>query len=65
MSQTLVAALSPGFATPLLAAPSAQLVAAASDASASATAVADTKPVHACKGDLRTFSDPIQLRIFQ
>jgi sporulation protein YlmC with PRC-barrel domain len=62
--QTLVvalsAALSLGFAGPLLAAPSAQLVAAASDASASSTAAADVKPDHACMGDLRAFSDQMQ-----
>lgn len=62
--QTLVvalsAALSLGFAGPPFAAPSPQLVAAASDASASSTAAADMKPDHACMGDLRTLSEQMQ-----
>jgi sporulation protein YlmC with PRC-barrel domain len=62
--QTLVMALSAafslGFAVPLLAAPSPQVVAAASAASASSGATADMKPDHACMGDLRTFSEQMQ-----
>lgn len=62
--QMLVVALSVtvslGFAGPLLAASSAQLVAAASDAVANTTATAEVKPDHACMGDLRTFSEQMQ-----
>ncbi len=54
------AGLALGFAGPLLAASSAPLAAAASDASASSTAAADMKPDHACMGDLRTFSEQMQ-----
>lgn len=53
------------FAGSLLAAPSAQLVAAASDASASSTAGTDMKPDHACMDDLRTFCEQMQMRIFR
>ena len=60
------AALSLGFAAPLFAAPPPQLLAAASDAPAGATApaaapaIAEMKPDHACMGDLRTFSEQMQ-----
>ena len=54
------AALSLGFAGPLLAASPPQSSATASDASASSAAAADMKPDHACMGDLRTFSEQMQ-----
>jgi sporulation protein YlmC with PRC-barrel domain len=57
---TVSAALSLGFAGPLLAAPSAPLAAVVSAASASSAAATDLKPDHACMGDLRTFSEQMQ-----
>jgi hypothetical protein len=59
-AMALSVAYSLGFTGPLLAAPSQQLVAAADAASASPSAAAETKPDHACMGELRTFSEQMQ-----
>ena len=62
--QTIVVAvtavLSLGFADPLLAATSTQPVAASGDASAGSAAAAEMKLDHACRGDLRIFSEQMQ-----
>jgi sporulation protein YlmC with PRC-barrel domain len=57
---SLSATFSLAFAGQLLAAPSAQLAAAASDAVAITSATAEVKPDHACMSDLRTFSEQMQ-----